>query len=80
MVADEKALAAAEILAAAGETVTARAVRERSGVRMAVATEVARTRDAAAAAQGAVPEVAAPVRGGTGCDLRCPRWAAVKSC
>lgn len=59
---EEKALAAAEALAAGGTSVTARAVREASGVRMAVATEAARSWNDAAAAQGAVPEVPEAVR------------------
>lgn len=54
------ALAAAEVLAAKGEPVTARSVRSAAGVQMAVAAEVARewkARETAAAAVPPVPEV-----------------------
>ena len=54
------ALAAAEALAAKGQPVTARSVREAAAVQMAVAAEVARewkARESAAAAVPPVPEV-----------------------
>ncbi|MDN5795467.1 MAG: DNA-binding protein [Intrasporangium sp.] len=51
------AVAAAEALAAKGEPVTARSVREAAGVQMAVAAEVAREWKARTAATVAVPPV-----------------------
>lgn len=59
--AEQRAAAAAEQLAAEGSTVTARAVRERSGVRMTVATEAARAWNEQEAQAEAVPEVPAAV-------------------
>ncbi|MGJ3510150.1 DNA-binding protein [Enemella sp. A6] len=54
---EQRADEAAEELAASGEAVTARAVRQRSGVRMTVAAEAARVWNERRQAEGAVPVV-----------------------
>lgn len=53
---EDRAAAAAEILAAEGVPVTARAVRERSGVRMSLAAEAARAWNDQQSTEQAVPE------------------------
>jgi len=58
---EQRAEDAAEALAASGTAVTARAVRERSGVRMTVAAEAARTWNEREAQAEAVPEPPAAV-------------------
>ncbi|MCZ2404715.1 DNA-binding protein [Paenarthrobacter sp. Z7-10] len=58
---EQRAGEAAEALAAGGTAVTARAVRERSGVRMSVAVEVARTWNDREAQAEAVPAPPAAV-------------------
>lgn len=59
---EERAAAAAETLSAEGATVTARSVRERSGVRMAIAAEAARTWNEQQSKDDDVPEPPAPVQ------------------
>lgn len=59
--AEQRALVAAEALAAEGASVTARAVRERSGVRMTVATEAARTWNERLARAESVPDAPAAI-------------------
>lgn len=59
---EERAIAAAETLSAEGATVTARSVRERSGVRMAIAAEAARTWNEQQSKDDDVPEPPAPVQ------------------
>ncbi|MBG0741073.1 DNA-binding protein [Paeniglutamicibacter antarcticus] len=58
---EQRAAEAAEALAAGGTAVTARAVRERSGVRMTVAAEAARSWNEREAQTEAVPEPPAAV-------------------
>lgn len=58
---EQRAAEAAEVLVAEGAPVTARAVRERSGVRMAVAADVARAWNEREAQAEAVPQPPAPV-------------------
>lgn len=58
---EQRAADAAEALAAEGAPVTARAVRERSGVRMTQAAEAARAWNEREAQAEAVPEPPAPV-------------------
>ena len=58
----ERAERAAEELAAAGHPVSSRAVRERSGVRMAIAAQTARQWNERAAEQEHVPEAPTTVR------------------
>ncbi len=55
--AHERARIAADELTAAGETVTARAVRETAGVSMTVAAQVAREWKTSAEAERAIPEI-----------------------
>jgi chromosome segregation ATPase len=59
---EDRAASAAEALAAEGVPVTARAVRERSGVRMALATEAARAWNEQQSTEQAVPEPPAAVQ------------------
>lgn len=59
---EDRAARAAEELAAAGNQVSARAVRERSGVRMNIAAEAARAWNERAAEQQNVPEIPDEVR------------------
>ena len=58
---EQRAMEAAEVLAAEGAPVTARAVRERSGVRMTVAADAARAWNEREAQAQAVPEPPAAV-------------------
>lgn len=58
---EQRAMEAAEVLAAEGAPVTARAVRERSGVRMTVAADAARAWNEREAQAEAVPEPPAAV-------------------
>lgn len=60
--AHERARVAADELTAAGETVTARAVRERAGVSMTVAAQIAREWKTSAEAERATPEIPARVQ------------------
>lgn len=55
--AHERARVAADELTAAGETVTARAVREKAGVSMTVAAQIAREWKTSAEAERATPEI-----------------------
>ena len=55
--AHERARIAADELTAAGETVTARAVREKAGVSMTVAAQIAREWKTSAEAERAIPEI-----------------------
>ncbi len=55
--AHERARIAADELTAAGETVTARAVREKAGVSMTVAAQVAREWKTSAEAERSIPEI-----------------------
>lgn len=59
---EDRAASAAEALAAEGVAVTARAVRERSGVRMALASEAARAWNEQQSTEQAVPEAPAAVQ------------------
>lgn len=59
---EERAAAAAEALAAEGTPVTARSVRDRSGVRMALATEAARAWNEQQSKDEAVPDAPAAVQ------------------
>lgn len=59
---EDRAAAAAETLAAEGVAVTARAVRERSGVRMALASEAARAWNEHQSTEQAIPEAPAAVQ------------------
>lgn len=59
---EDRAAAAAETLAAEGVPVTARAVRERSGVRMSLAAEAARAWNEQQSTEQAIPEAPAPVQ------------------
>ncbi|ACL42176.1 conserved hypothetical protein (plasmid) [Pseudarthrobacter chlorophenolicus A6] len=59
---EERAVAAAESLAAEGLTVTARSVRDRSGVRMAIASEAARAWNEQQSKDDDVPEAPAAVQ------------------
>ncbi|MET4143808.1 DNA-binding protein [Arthrobacter sp. UYCo732] len=59
---EERAAAAAEALAAEGAAVTARSVRDRSGVRMALAAEAARAWNDQQSKEATVPEPPAAVQ------------------
>lgn len=59
---EERAAAAAEALAAEGITVTARSVRDRSGVRMAIASDAARAWNEQQSKDEDVPEAPAAVQ------------------